>query len=46
VRTAAERLAVLDEMLTEAAGRGLLLRTPDDEPLDSTRECEKPSAQP
>ena len=34
MRTAAERLAVLDEMLTEAAGRGLLLRTPDDEPLD------------
>jgi len=34
VRTAAERLTVLDEMLTEAAGRGLLLRTPDDEPLD------------
>jgi 7-keto-8-aminopelargonate synthetase-like enzyme len=34
VRTAAERLAALDEMLTEAAERGLLLRTPDDEPLD------------
>jgi 7-keto-8-aminopelargonate synthetase-like enzyme len=34
VRTAAERLTVLDEMLTEAARRGLLLRTPDDEPLD------------
>jgi 7-keto-8-aminopelargonate synthetase-like enzyme len=34
VRTAAERLTVLDEMLTEAAERGLLLRTPDDEPLD------------
>jgi 7-keto-8-aminopelargonate synthetase-like enzyme len=34
VRTAAERLTVLDEMLTQAAGRGLLLRTPDDEPLD------------
>jgi 7-keto-8-aminopelargonate synthetase-like enzyme/predicted N-acyltransferase len=34
VRTAAERLEVLDEMLTEAADRGLLLRTPDDEPLD------------
>lgn len=34
MRTAAERLTVLDEMLTEAAGQGLLLRTPDDEPLD------------
>jgi 7-keto-8-aminopelargonate synthetase-like enzyme len=34
VRTAAERLEVLDEMLTEAAGRGLLMRTPDDGPLD------------
>jgi len=34
MRTAAERLTVLDEMLTEAAGRGLLSRTPDDEPLD------------
>jgi 7-keto-8-aminopelargonate synthetase-like enzyme len=34
VRTAAERLTILDEMLTEAAGRGLLLRTPDDQPLD------------
>jgi 7-keto-8-aminopelargonate synthetase-like enzyme len=34
VRTAAERLAILDEMLTEAADQGLLLRTPDDEPLD------------
>jgi 7-keto-8-aminopelargonate synthetase-like enzyme len=34
VRTAEERLALLDEMLTEAAGLGLLMRTPDDEPLD------------
>jgi 7-keto-8-aminopelargonate synthetase-like enzyme len=34
VRTAAERLEVLDEMLTEAAERGLLMRTPDDGPLD------------
>jgi 7-keto-8-aminopelargonate synthetase-like enzyme len=34
VRTAEERLALLDEMVTEAAGRGLLMRTPDDLPLD------------
>jgi 7-keto-8-aminopelargonate synthetase-like enzyme len=34
MRTAAERLTVLDDMITEAARRGLLLRTPDDEPLD------------
>jgi 7-keto-8-aminopelargonate synthetase-like enzyme len=34
VRTAEERLALLDEMVTEAAGLGLLMRTPDDEPLD------------
>jgi 7-keto-8-aminopelargonate synthetase-like enzyme len=34
LRTAEERLALLDEMLTGAAQRGLLLRTPDDVPLD------------
>jgi 7-keto-8-aminopelargonate synthetase-like enzyme len=34
VRTAAERLAILDEMITEAAEQGLLLLTPDDEPTD------------
>jgi 7-keto-8-aminopelargonate synthetase-like enzyme len=34
MRTAAERLTVLDEMISGAARRGLLLRTPDDEPLD------------
>ena len=34
MRTAEERLALLDEMVTEAAGLGLLMRTPDDEPLD------------
>jgi 7-keto-8-aminopelargonate synthetase-like enzyme len=34
VRTAAERLTILDEMLTGAAERGLLMRTPDDQPLD------------
>src|ERR1700742_1736941 len=33
--TAEERLAILDDMLTEAAGKGLLQRTPDDHgPLD------------
>src|SRR3954466_5198487 len=32
--TAEERLAILDDMLTEAAGKGLLQRTPDDGPLD------------
>jgi 7-keto-8-aminopelargonate synthetase-like enzyme len=34
MRTAEERLAVLDDVLTEAAGKGLLLRTADDETLD------------
>src|SRR3954469_20099957 len=34
MRTADERLAVFDEVLTGAADRGLLMRTPDDEVLD------------
>ena len=34
MRTAEERLDVLDEMLTGAARRRLLMLTPDDEPLD------------
>ena len=35
MRTADERLAVFDEVLTGAADRGLLMRTPDDTwPLD------------
>jgi 7-keto-8-aminopelargonate synthetase-like enzyme len=35
MRTVAERLQVLDDVLTEAADRGLLMRTPDDDgPLD------------
>jgi 7-keto-8-aminopelargonate synthetase-like enzyme len=34
VRTRQERLSLLDQMLTEAGGQGLLLRTPDDTPLD------------
>ncbi len=32
--TAEERLAILDDVMTEAAGKGLLQRTPDDEVLD------------
>ena len=34
MRTVDERLDVLDEVLSGAAERGLLMRTPDDEPLD------------
>jgi 7-keto-8-aminopelargonate synthetase-like enzyme len=34
VPTAEERLAILDEVLTEAAGKGLLQLDPDDGPLD------------
>lgn len=34
MRTAEERLAVLDEMITGAAERGLVMRTPEDLPLD------------
>jgi 7-keto-8-aminopelargonate synthetase-like enzyme len=34
LRSTEERLAVLDEMLTGAAERGLLMRTPEDVPLD------------
>ena len=34
MRTAEERLAVLDDVMTEGAAQGLLLRTPDDEPLN------------
>ncbi|HEY7076452.1 MAG TPA: aminotransferase class I/II-fold pyridoxal phosphate-dependent enzyme [Solirubrobacteraceae bacterium] len=34
MRTAEERLAVLDDVMTEGAAKGLLLRTPDDEPLN------------
>jgi 7-keto-8-aminopelargonate synthetase-like enzyme len=37
VRTAEERLAVLDDTLTGAARRGLLMRTPADERLDGRR---------
>jgi 7-keto-8-aminopelargonate synthetase-like enzyme len=34
MRTAEERLAVLDDVMTEGAAKGLLLLTPDDEPLN------------
>jgi 7-keto-8-aminopelargonate synthetase-like enzyme len=34
IRTPEERLALLDDMLTGAASRGLLMRTPADEALD------------
>src|SRR5689334_24895308 len=34
MRTAEERLAVLDDVMTEGAAKGLLLLTPDDQPLD------------
>lgn len=34
MRTPEQRLDVLDDMLRGAADRGLLMRTPDDEPLD------------
>ena len=34
MRTPEERLALLDRTMSEVAERGLILRTPDDEPLD------------
>lgn len=34
LRTPEERLALLDRTMSEVAERGLILRTPDDEPLD------------
>ena len=37
MRTADERLAILDEMLSGAARRGLLMRTPSDARLDGRR---------